>query len=190
LLGEELRRGTVTLRVSTPEGDRDVRFGAVFGCPSNVELVPGDAVNAWADGSRVIVGEGLLRLCATDADLALVIAHEMAHNLLRHRERLPAASSGLLASTGAGSAAMRESEEAADRLAVGLAKAAAYDLSGAEPFLSRLLDRALRPAPTHPDRERRLALLRAAIAETHALVPAAPVTGPSPPGWQTPPRAA
>lgn len=169
LLVEEMRRGPVILRLSGPGGERDVRIDAAVGCPANVELSADAAVNAWADGNRVIVSEGLLRLCKTDDDLALVIAHEMAHNLLRHRRRLAAGSNGLLASAHAGSAAMRESEEEADRLAVRLAAGAAYDLSGAEAFMNGLLDRTLRAALTHPDRERRLALLRTAVAEAQGV---------------------
>ena len=163
LVVEEMRRGEVTLRVAGAGGDRELRFGAAVGCPSNVELVPGEAVNAWADGSRVIVSEGLLRLCDTDADLALVIGHEMAHNLLGHRHLSSGATSGLLSATAAGSAETREGEEAADGLGVRLAVTAAYDLAGAETFLSGLLDRTPRAAPTHPDRLRRLTLLRSAI---------------------------
>lgn len=168
ILVEEMRRGAVTLRVSGAGGDRDVRFQAETGCPSNVELIPGEEVNAWADGSRILVSEGMLRRCADDSDLALVIGHEMAHNLLHHRERLAAqgiAASGLLPNDGDGSAEIRGTEEEADRLAVGLAIAAAYDLSSAASFLAELLDGAAPAAATHPDPGRRLALLRLAIAE-------------------------
>src|ERR1700712_1892643 len=116
---------------------REVRFTAAVGCPSNVEFVPDDAVNAWADGSRVMVSAGLLRYCATDSDLALVLAHEMAHNLLHHRQRL--AAEGITTDvappiTSAGMREMRETEEEADRFAVDLATTAAYDLSDAPTF--------------------------------------------------------
>jgi hypothetical protein len=170
MLGAAMRDGPVVLRVSTAAGDRDVRFLAESGCPSNVELVPGDTVNAWADGERVMVSEGLLRRCATDGDLALVIGHEMAHNLLHHRRRL--AAEGIVANTLLPAATgphdlrkVRETEEEADRLAVSLATMAAYDLGDAEPFMSGLLRGDVAVANTHPARDRRLTLLRAAIAE-------------------------
>ncbi len=169
-LVEEMRRGPVTLSVSGPAGEREVRFMAEAGCPSNVELVPGDIVNAWADGTRVMVSAALLGRCTTDGDLALVIGHEMAHNLLHHRLRL--AAEGIAANTllpGAvgsnGMRAVRETEEEADRLAVSLATTAAYDLSDAEPFLGGLLSGAVPVAATHPAPDRRLALLRAAIVD-------------------------
>jgi hypothetical protein len=170
LLGAAMRSGPVVLRVSSRTGDRDVRFLAEAGCPTNVELIPGDTVNAWADGDRVMVSEGLLRRCATDGDLALVIGHEMAHNLLHHRRRL--AAEGIVANTllpaAAGSRDMREvreTEEQADRLAVGLADAAGYDLGDAESFLRALMRGDVTVASTHPARDRRLTLLRAAIVE-------------------------
>jgi hypothetical protein len=166
VLGEAMARGPVSLRVSGPGGERDVRFVTEAGCQSSVELIPGDAINAWADGFRVMISEGLLRRCANDDDLALVIGHEMAHNLLHHRQRLAAegVSANRLLPLTAGSAAMRETEEEADRLAVRLAAGARYDLSGAEAFIARLLDPAVPVAATHPARQRRLALLHAAIA--------------------------
>lgn len=171
ILAEEMERGPVTLRVSGPGGERDVRFGAERGCPVNAELIPGDEVNAWADGTRVMVSDALLRRCASDDDLALVIGHEMAHNLLHHRQRLAAegvSANRLLPLTESGSLAMRETEEEADEFAVRLASGASYDLSGAEAFMSSLLDRGLPAAATHPAPDRRLALLHAAIAETRA----------------------
>ena len=94
-------------------------------------LIPGDAVNAWADGARIVVGEGLLRRCGSDADLALIVAHEMAHNLLHHRQRLAALGVSADPSAPVSTAAavqVRETEEEADRLAVQLASEAGYDL--------------------------------------------------------------
>ncbi|WP_168355930.1 M48 family metallopeptidase [Sphingomonas gei] len=167
ILVEHMRRGAVTLRVSSASGEREIHFVAERGCPSNVEFIPGDEVNAWADGKRVMISDGLLGRCATDDDLALVIGHEMAHNLLHHRQRLAAqgASANTMLPAAAASAEIRAAEEEADRLAVGLATAAAYDLSGAEVFIGRLMGQSNVAAATHPDLSRRLSLLRAAIAD-------------------------
>jgi hypothetical protein len=170
ILAEEMGKGDVTLRVSGASGLHDVRFTADVGCASSVELATGETVNAWADGQRVVISDGLVAQCRTDGDLALVIAHELAHNFLHHSRRLAAGGPALrrLQLMGEGSAAMRETEEEADRLGVRLARAAAYDLSDAVPFLAALLeaDGAGREAGTHPAPARRLALLRAAIAAT------------------------
>jgi len=164
-----MKTGEVTLRVSNAGGVRDVRFVPELGCTSSVELVPGGEVNAWADGERVMISAGLLAQCITDADVALVIAHELAHNILRHSQKLAAAGGSqrkVMGLLGSGSAMMRETEEEADQLAIKMATAAAYDMSQAEAFMSRLLvgRNAASMAGTHPTTDRRLKLLRAEIA--------------------------
>jgi hypothetical protein len=173
IITEEMKKGPVTVRLSSPAGERTVAFAAEGGCPTNVELAPGDVVNAWADGSRVVVSAGIVARCRTDDDLALVIAHELAHNLLHHKERLASSrstSGHLFIPSGEGSALMGTTEEEADRFAVRLAKAAGYDLSGSGAFLKRLAEPGLATsAPTtHPALTRRTALLKAEIAAIDA----------------------
>jgi hypothetical protein len=97
MLVAAMTTGAVTIRVTGPAGVRDVRFVAQTGCPSIVELAPAMGANAWADGHAMLIGAGLVKRCDTDDDLALVIAHELAHNLLHHAERLARA----VAETGA-----------------------------------------------------------------------------------------
>ena len=171
IMREEMAKGEVVLGVSRRDGYHDVRFTTESGCASDVELVTGGEVNAWTDGRRVTVGDGILARCRTDGDLALVIGHELAHNLLRHSDG-PASGSARprLRLTGTGSAAMRESEEEADRLAVRMARAAEYDLSGALSFLTGLLEAegVGRADGTHPAPARRLAVLEAEIASADA----------------------
>jgi hypothetical protein len=168
ILVEQAGKGAATLRISRAGSVSDLKFTAEMGCPAFVELVPGGDVNAWADGARIVVSHGILARCATDDDLALVIGHELAHNLLHHSvmRSLAGATAGLLPLIPAqGSAEIRESEEEADRLAVRLAGAAAYDLGGAEAFLGGLLQSLDEGAETgtHPAPVRRLASLRVAI---------------------------
>ncbi|MGZ8998998.1 MAG: M48 family metalloprotease [Allosphingosinicella sp.] len=172
ILADQMGKGSATLSISRAGAVSDLTFAAEMGCPVSVELVPGQAVNAWADGARIVVSHGILARCATDDDLALVIGHELAHNLLDH-SRMPSAAGGaaglLSLIPGQGSAQVREHEEEADRLAVRLARAADYKLDGAEAFLGGLLEaEAGGSGPsTHPMPFRRLALLRAAIAAQH-----------------------
>lgn len=49
-------------------------------------VIPSDEtiVNAFADGKRVIITRGMLRFATSDTELALVIAHEIAHNAMKH----------------------------------------------------------------------------------------------------------
>lgn len=45
-----------------------------------------EGVNAYADGENIFVTRGMMRFAATDDELALVIAHELAHNAMDHIE--------------------------------------------------------------------------------------------------------
>jgi len=169
MIAQASEKGEIVLRVGSSRGEHDVRFRADRGCPADVELLPGDAVNAWADGERVVVSAGIVRRCRDDDDLALVIAHELAHNLLHHGRRLASApdrKGGLFLRSGTTARGTQKAEEEADRLAVRLTRAAGYDLSGAGDFLTDVAG-AGPPAPgarTHPTLRRRLALLKREIA--------------------------
>ena len=50
-------------------------------CGYPVMLGESDAVNAYADGKRIIITKGMMRFARDDQDLALVVAHELGHNL-------------------------------------------------------------------------------------------------------------
>lgn len=54
------------------------------GCNYQVKLSESDAVNAYADGSNVVITRGMMRFAETDQELALVVSHEMAHNVMEH----------------------------------------------------------------------------------------------------------
>jgi predicted Zn-dependent protease len=168
VVAQALAKGEIILRVGGSSGERQVRFRADRGCPAEVELAPGDDVNAWADGERVVVSAGILRRCRGDGDLALVIAHELAHNLLRHGRRSALGPDGrgtLFLPSGTATRGTQNAEEEADRLAVKLAKAAGYDLSGAAAFLTDVAGAgpSSSEARTHPPLDRRLALLKREI---------------------------
>ena len=160
----------MTPMMTASTGDREYRFAPELRCRSILEIVDSSEVNAWADGTRVVLTNAMLERCDREADLAFVIAHEMAHNILHHRARLELVRhplSGRLPTAAVISAAVRETEEEADREAIILATAAGYDVSNVGAFLHGLLNPLKGPrlaAATHPDSARRLLLLRAAIA--------------------------
>ena len=56
----------------------------VPGCASTVELIPSNKLNAKADGRIVQLTTGVLEQTRDDDELAFVVAHEMAHNILKH----------------------------------------------------------------------------------------------------------
>ncbi|MDH4093227.1 MAG: M48 family metalloprotease [Betaproteobacteria bacterium] len=55
-------------------------------CSYRVLVGPSQAVNAFADGKRILVTRGMVNFATSDDELALVLSHEMAHNVMRHLE--------------------------------------------------------------------------------------------------------
>ena len=53
-------------------------------CNYDIRLVVHDAVNAFADGKNVTITTGMIRFAESDQELALVLGHEIAHNVLGH----------------------------------------------------------------------------------------------------------
>ncbi len=55
------------------------------GCYYPLRLIIDDSVNAWVDTrKRINITTGLMRFVNSDEELALVIGHELAHNVLNH----------------------------------------------------------------------------------------------------------
>ena len=109
-------------------------------CRSRVELAPGNAVNANANGLVAQISGRLVNWVGSDDELALVIAHEMAHNLLDHPKRLNEKSvlSGLATSVGLAGKAQRQMELEADRVGIIMAAGAGYNYKIAPDFWARL----------------------------------------------------
>lgn len=55
-----------------------------IGCSGIFILLQSPVQNAVANGHQVGITTGMMRFTRTDDELALVLAHEMAHNILRH----------------------------------------------------------------------------------------------------------
>lgn len=137
-------------------------------CRSRFEVVLGNSFLAQADGELVQIGSRFL------ADypqwVAAPIAHELAHNILRHRERLEekGVSYGLLSGIGRNVGYFRQTELEADILSVSLLANANYD-----PHIALSFWRAYGPAHgssifnsrTHPDWKTRVAVITRAIAQ-------------------------
>lgn len=134
-------------------------------CLSRFFVDTKEAVDAGADGERVRVTAGLLAFTPDDDELAAVLAHEMAHNLLGHRERLNAVRKGKTKATYA-------TEVEADRLSVWLMANAGYDTQAALTFAERFGRKyglGIFSAGTHPRWKKRVATMRAEIALIAAM---------------------
>lgn len=78
----------VVLKVRREGVEREVRLIPQTACDYDVHLDVSDELNARADGSSVHVSSALVRFAATDDELAVILGHELAHNVLEHREIL------------------------------------------------------------------------------------------------------
>ena len=168
-----LQAGPVRLAVRNGATQRNIVIHGIPGCASRVELAPGPGLTAAADGETVQVSGALAEFVLNDDELAVVAAHEMAHNILRHRERLDAAGvhRGLLASIGKNASRIRATEEEADYLGLYLAARAGYDISAAIGFWERFGRRTswgIFHSPTHPRWRKRQEVVKATIQEIAA----------------------
>lgn len=67
---------------------QDLDVVAEKSCNYPVLLNDSDDINAFADGSHVVIARGLMRFIETDQELAMVISHEMSHNAMKHLEAM------------------------------------------------------------------------------------------------------
>lgn len=141
------------------------------GCASRFSFTTSRDPQGKADGSYVVITSGLVTFAPKDAELAAAMAHELAHNILHHRQRLDAAgvSRGILQSFGRNARLTRETETEADRLSVYLLDRAGYPPTAALSFWDRF-----RKASsdllvfTHPSSGNRIRTLQTEIARIEA----------------------
>lgn len=129
LLAETPVEQSVTLVLARGERQFSVSLAAPRGCRSLVEILLGEAPNARSDG-RVIQLQYDFARGLSDEQVAIVFAHELAHNVLEHRRRKAEAgidNGGAAAELGRNRQANRQAEVEADRLSVHLLANAGYD---------------------------------------------------------------
>jgi hypothetical protein len=159
--------GTADLLVRRGQSTRTIRVEARAGCASRFQMIPSMNRAAKADGRYVQLTSALVEYTRGDDELAALIAHELAHNILRHRARLNAAGVDRDARvhTPRDSRLFQLTELEADRLAVHLMERAGYDPAAAV----RLWTRQSREPRTgtrgsHPDWATRIRAMQAEIA--------------------------
>lgn len=135
LLESEAPGGTLDLTLRRGGGVRDVAIPTVPACRARFELLLGRGTYAGADGKVVKLGERFFE-GYTDEEIAVIVAHELAHVILRHADRLNAAGvdRGLLKEFGRNGRLFRRTEREADELGVHLLANAGYDPLAAARF--------------------------------------------------------
>jgi predicted Zn-dependent protease len=179
----DLRRGGV---------DRTVTVAPVMACAIPIHYVVADTVNAYTTDGRIVIYSAIVALAKTDAELAIIIGHEMAHANLGHLDKRRvntligfagglAVDAGIMAGgiptggvftrefTKSGARAFSVGfEREADYVGAYYAARAGYDLNGAEDIwwsMGQGDPASLRFAKTHPLAPVRFLQMRAVAAE-------------------------
>lgn len=159
--------GSATLDVLRVGQPLRISVPAEQGCATRFQVIPARSPDARADGVYVQLHDGLARYVRDDSELAAVIAHEFAHNVLRHKARLDALQvrRGAAGNFGRNAVLIRETEVEAERLSVYLLHRAGFDPEAAVRFWSYFGRRGLNflKSPTHPSWRRRIALFQQEI---------------------------
>ena len=162
------------IRLSLLRGDKQIELTVrpEQGCLARARLARSNQANAFADGRYAVMTTKMLGFVRSDDELAVALAHELAHNILNHpaeleQEKVP---TGILRNFGKNAARVLATEEEADRLGIKLAWAAGYDVAAAIPFWRRLYAK-YDPIPTpklfrtHPSFGARERMIGETIAE-------------------------
>jgi len=162
---------------------RTVIIASIPACHYSMQVLNTDIINGITDGRRIGVTRGALLFFSSDDELAWVVAHEIAHNILSHSQnmKLHVMVRALLAARGQESVSgdipsYRPSLEVqADYVGAYLMARADYDLSAIKRVwkrLARIEARQGRPrtglAETHPPTKERLAAFDVTLQEIEA----------------------
>ncbi len=182
------KQASLPLTIERRGSQRDLTIPVTRACAFGIELGNADNVNAYADGNRVMVTRGMMGFVQNDDELAYVVAHTMAHNMLGHAaSQRNAATIGsiidnltriapdtsMLIGSGGIKAMPAALDTAADRLAVYLLARADYRVEGISGFWKRFAE--TYPATVlnghtanHPSLAQRTAIIDKAVAEVKA----------------------
>lgn len=164
-----LDKGPIQLGILRDGQPKTVAITGTPACRSRFELRPSDAYGASADGDIVGITVPMLAFMVNDDELAAILAHEMAHNLLEHRRRLNEAGvqRGLMQQLGRNARLTLATEIEADRLSTWLMANAGYDPQASVRFWTRYgkqRGKGIFSAPTHYRWKKRVALFEAEMA--------------------------
>ena len=159
------RPGPVTVTLLRDGAPVLARIEPRAACPSRIRLARSGQRNAYADGRHVFLTTGLLARLRSDDELAFVLAHEMAHNILGHAAAMRSGGVGHGIGRGMGRSGriVRAAERAADALAGELMLDTGFDPVAGAAVLERLDGEGLGPFADHDAAGRRVAAMRALV---------------------------
>ena len=169
-LADQAGKRPLLLTVVRGGEQRVVSLEVPNGCRALVEIRAAESLDARSDGRVIQLNYGLAE-AATDAELAVIFAHELGHLVLEHRRRLEAAGveKGFFGEFGRNQRLNRQVEVEADRVSVHLLANAGYDPAIAPAFwrsrLGRRVGGGLLVSSTYPSAEARAQLIAREIAD-------------------------
>lgn len=168
LLAERLdaafSKGPAVISVKRGDAILDLAITPRSGCASRAELLLSGRRNSYADGTSATITTAMTEYARDADELAVVLSHETAHNILRHRF----AGKPGQADAGSSTARSRKAEREADYLGLYMMARAGYDIRKAPAFWARFgKDHGLGmfAAPTHPGWAKRARQAQATAGE-------------------------
>jgi hypothetical protein len=150
----------VTLQIRGPN-PRAVELSPAEVCDYPVAIINSDKVNAYSDGQHIKVTKGMLWFVHEDAELAMVLAHELAHNVMGH------------AGTFRGMFEDKKRREAdADYVGLYFMARAGFEIESAPNFWRRIAaayPRMIGSSASHPIMPYRIVALKETTREIHAM---------------------
>lgn len=162
--------GGVALTIIRGGLRHEITVPAAQACPSQFQIQVSRNRDASADGKMVSISSTLAEYVLDDDELAAIAAHELAHNLLKHRDRLNAqkVNRGFFGQFGKSAGRIKAAEIEADRLSVWLMANAGYDPQAAIRFWTRYgkqHGKGIFSAPTHYRWKKRVKLFEEEMAK-------------------------
>ena len=137
LLDLALSQGPARLGIRRSGEDIETTVVPRKACGYEVQLNPSDDLNARADGRRLYISTALTGFAVNDDELALILGHELAHHVLRHRSWSDVGGAGREANDATAINGAGDKETQADRVGLFLAARAGYDTRLAPAFWRR-----------------------------------------------------
>ena len=146
-------KAALDMQIEREGKSRELNIPVTRACAFAIELGNADNINSYADGTRVMVTRGMLHFAQSDAEVAVLLAKGMAHNVLNHPTLMRSTATlssmvdnlalvrpdtSMLVGSGGIKATPAEMDAVADGLSLYMLARAGYSIDAAAPFWKRL----------------------------------------------------